>query len=160
MKTVTYDYLGHYPEHISSIAQWHQDQWHSISPELTTALRIKQYSAYPSQQGVPCCFIALVDNRPAGSASLVDSDMDTHPDLSPWLASVFVHPEFRKQGIATHLIELCIGNARKANIKKLYLFTPDQLEFYQSRGWKLLKSDTYHGEHVDIMSFDLETHKD
>lgn len=160
MKTITYDYLGHFPEHISTIAQWHQDQWHDISPQLTTSLRIKKYSAYPSQPGIPCCHLALVDNCPAGSASLVKSDMETHSNLSPWLASVYVHSEFRNLGIATHLINMCIDSARKANIQTLYLFTPDQLEFYLSRGWKLLKPDTYHGEHVDIMSFDLQTNED
>lgn len=157
MKPVLYDYLGRYPEHIPTIADWHQNQWHDISPDLTTKLRISMYSDYASKPGVPCCIVALIGDKPAGSASLVISDMDTHRHLSPWLASVYVHPEYRNQGIATNLLKHCSNNAQLAGVKTLYLFTPDQSAFYLKRGWKLLESCDYHGENVDIMCFDLTT---
>lgn len=155
-KAPNFDYIGQYPQHIPTIAQWHQDQWQHISPHLTTSLRIKEYSAYANGPAIPSCILAFIDNQPAGSASLVTSDMETRPDLSPWLASVFVSPQFRGHGIATQLIEKCLSDARQLNIKSVYLFTTDQMHFYQRRGWKLLESTTYHGENVDIMSYDLK----
>ena len=157
MKSIHYDYLGQHPEHIPTIAQWHQNEWCKISPQLTTQLRIDLYSGYDAKPGIPCCILALINDKPAGSASLVLSDMDTHTHLSPWVASVYVHSEFRNQGIASRLLELCIENAIKAGIQKLYLFTPDQTNFYLKRGWKQIESTMYHGEHVDIMSFDIDT---
>lgn len=99
--------------------------------------------------------MAFTDSCTAGSASIVKSDLDTHPHLSPWLASVYVHPNYRCQGIATKLIEQCIDNARLSGAQTLYLFTPDQADFYRKRGWQHIESNSYHGESIDIMAFDL-----
>ena len=158
MNTVIFAPLTHYPEHIPVIAQWHQDEWHHISPNLTTERRIKLYSSYNTNCVIPSCTLALINKHPVGSASLVVSDMDSYPYLSPWLASVYVHSDFRKQGIASQLLEICLDTAKKAHLKTLYLFTPDQTDFYQKRGWELYESTTYHGEYVDIMSYDLSKH--
>ena len=124
MTKAVYQYLGEQAHLIPTIAQWHQDEWHNISPNLTTDLRINEYSSYPCKPNIPMCILATVDGKAAGSASLVLSDMDTHPELSPWLASVYVSSDYRCQGIATELIQQCINNARLLGIEKLYLFKP------------------------------------
>jgi len=149
------DYLGHYSEFIPVLAQWHQDEWSNISPHLSTKKRIDLYNSYTNEATVPSCLIAISDGKPAGSASLVISDMQTHSHLTPWLASVFVHKDYRCQGIASQLIQGCIENARKSGSQILYLFTPDQSDFYMKRGWKTLETSSYHGEMVDIMYYDL-----
>jgi len=153
--SVKIDQLAQYPEFIRLIAQWHQDEWQHISPDLTTDLRVKLYEGYSKSPDIPSCFLALVDGQPVGSASLVASDMQTHPQLGPWLASVYVHKKHRRQGIASQLIQQCIESAREINVDKLYLFTPDKCSFYRKRGWKLIESTLYHGENVVIMEFNL-----
>ncbi len=155
MISLNIDFLGNYAEYIPLLAQWHQDEWQHISPDLSTQLRINLYSSYACQATIPSCLIALVEQKAAGSASLVTSDMDTHSHLSPWLASVYVHPDYRCQGIASRLITQCLHNARQTGAQTLYLFTPDQTHFYQKRGWKLIESTFYHGESVDIMAYNL-----
>lgn len=158
MTTVIYEPLSLHPEHIPVIAQWHQNEWHNISPDLNTDARIQLYSSYQRFSTIPSCILALINNKPAGSASLVVSDMDSYPQLSPWLASVFVHSDFRNQGIASQLLDHCLDAARQADIKILYLFTPDKTDFYRKRGWDIYESTIYHGENVDIMSYDLCKH--
>jgi len=149
------DYLGRYSKFTPVLAKWHQDEWCNISPDLSTSKRISLYNSYKSEATIPSCLIAIVDDQPAGSASLVESDMETHKQLSPWLASVYVHKDYRCQGIASRLIEACLENARDHGIQTLYLFTPDQADFYMKRGWKKLEKTLYHGEMVDIMSYNL-----
>lgn len=149
------DYLGHHPEAIPIIAQWHQDEWQHISPDLTTALRIDLYRSYTNTPDVPCCLLAHDKGKPAGSASLVKCDMETHSHLSPWLASVYVDEAYRQQGIASRLITRCLNAAQDCDIKTAYLFTPDATEFYLKRGWKILEQTRYQNEKVDIMSYDL-----
>ena len=156
--TYIIDYLGHYTQFIPVIAQWHQNEWQHISPDLSTRSRIELYSSYKNSPAVPNCLIALVDDKPAGSASLVFSDMQTYPHLSPWLASVYVDTPYRCNGIASQLITQCISNARQSGIQTLYLFTPEQTDFYRNRGWKILESTLYHGENVDIMYFNIPLH--
>jgi len=156
-KLIKIDYLGHYSEFTPILAQWHQDEWCDISPDLSTSKRIDLYNSYKSEATIPSCLVAIADDKPSGSASLVFSDMDTHKNLTPWLASVYVHKDYRCHGIASQLIQACIKNARKSGAKILYLFTPDQSDFYLKRGWRMLETAPYHGERVDIMYYDLNS---
>ncbi len=57
-------------------------------------------------------FVASASGNLLGSAMLVAQDMDTRTDLTPWLASVFVAPEHRRQGIATKLIAQVVDAAK------------------------------------------------
>ena len=155
MNSLVYDYLGNYPQHIPVIAEWHQNEWSHISPELTTKKRIENYSLYRNQPDIPCCIIALEDGNLAGSVSLVKCDLETRPHMGPWLASLYVNQAFRSRGIASGLIEACLDIARQLNIPKIYLFTPDQTAFYQKRGWQIVESTSHHGESIDIMSYDM-----
>ena len=155
MNSLVLDYLGNHPQYIPQIAQWHQDEWSHISPELTTETRIGIYSSYQNKADIPCCIIALQDGKLAGSASLVACDLETRPQTGPWLASLYVAPAFRRLGIASSLIEACLDNARQLRIPKIYLFTPDQAAFYQKRGWQIIESSSLHGESIDIMSYDM-----
>lgn len=151
------DYLGRYSEFTPILAQWHQDEWSNISPDLSTKKRIDLYNSYANEATIPSCLIAISNEKLAGSASLVFSDLETHKHLTPWLASVFVHEDYRRQGIASQLIQGCIENARQSGAQILYLFTPDQSDFYMKRGWKTLETIPYHGEIVDIMYYDLNS---
>jgi len=153
MSKLIFDYIANQPQHIPLIAQWHQSEWQHISPHLTTSLRINHYSKYGNSAAIPSCILALINDLPAGSASLVASDMETHPHLQPWLASVFVDKAHRQQGIATQLIAKCIDNARYLGVETLYLFTPDQTNFYEKRGWEVIETCHYHNEKVAIMAY-------
>ncbi|MCW9048577.1 MAG: GNAT family N-acetyltransferase [Gammaproteobacteria bacterium] len=154
---INIDYLGCHSQFTSILAQWHQDEWSKINPGLTTSKRIDLYNSYKSEAAIPSCLIAISDDKLAGSASLVISDMDTHDHLTPWLASVYVHENFRSQGIASQLIQRIIENAHQCGAKILYLFTADQSSFYMKRGWNKLETTEYHGELVDIMYYDLNS---
>ncbi len=148
--------LEQHSEHIPIIAHWHQQEWKNISPELTTEKRIQLYSGYEPAPALPCCLVATQGPIPLGSISLVTSDMDTRPQLGPWVASLYVDAPYRRRGIASRLLQHIIQVASTLNITRIYLFTPDQAMFYRKRGWQHLESCEYHGEDVDIMYYDIE----
>ena len=154
MKSISIDYLANHPQHIPLLAQWQQKQWFSISPHLTTQKRIDFMQKHPATANVPTTCIALFNNELMGSASLVENDMADYADYGPWLASVYVTPEHRKKGAATALIGKIIIQARQLNYDRLFLFTPDQHDFYAQRGWKLFDQTRYHNELIDIMLFE------
>lgn len=94
---------------------------------------------------VPTTVIALSGNCLLGSASLIAHDMDTHPELSPWLASVYVAPEHRKRGIGRTLVQRIVAEAASLGLDSLYLFTPDKERFYTHLGWTVLERTMYRG---------------
>jgi predicted N-acetyltransferase YhbS len=81
--------------------------------------------------------------------------MDTHPEWMPWLASVYVAPEFRHQGVGSRLVNSVSEAARKAGMEALYLFTPDRVAFYQRLGWQVLHGEAYRGRWVTVMRIQL-----
>ncbi|NOU13132.1 MAG: GNAT family N-acetyltransferase, partial [Methylococcaceae bacterium] len=80
---------------------------------------------------------------------------DTRPELTPWLASVFVAPKHRNNGVGSQLVKNVMQQAKEAGINELYLFTPDRETFYQKLGWSVLAKEDYRGHAVTVMSVKL-----
>jgi predicted N-acetyltransferase YhbS len=72
---------------------------------------------------------------PAGLVLLIDNDLESHPHLKPWLASLFVAPEMRGKGIGTALIRAVENAARDQRHAALYLYT-GKAGYYRSLDWQ------------------------
>jgi GNAT superfamily N-acetyltransferase len=144
------------PQYLETLARWDHAQWSYFSPNLTLERRIKNLKVHLKPQFIPSTFVAVNDEL-YGSASIVEQDMDTRTDLSPWLASVYVASEFRRRGIGTRLVLHAMTRAKEEGIEGLYLFTPDRQEFYARLGWNTLEETEYHGYPVTVMNVDLST---
>jgi GNAT superfamily N-acetyltransferase len=148
-------YLADHPDFIPTLAQWHQAQFGYLSPQTTVEQRAERLQAHLGGKGIPTTFVALVGGRLAGSASLIAEDMSSRPDLSPWLASLYVDPAHRKRGLGTALVRQVVQEAQGLGIATLYLYTPDQEAFYARRGWSTMEHALYRGYWVTVMSFDI-----
>lgn len=143
------------PQHIPSLAAWHHEQWSYLNPDKTVEERIDELREHLGDQQVPRTFIALDDQQLMGSASLIEDDMDTHPEFTPWLASVFVSPLHRKQGVGAALVRRVMTAAEESGITTLSLFTPDQEHFYRQLGWHTIARELYASAEVVIMQIDF-----
>jgi GNAT superfamily N-acetyltransferase len=146
------EYLADHPSLIPALARWHQDQWSYLSPERTIEQRMATLRAhlYPTQ--IPTSFVALSRDTLLGGAGLVAHDMDTRMDLSPWLACVYVAPEYRRQGIGTALVQRVVEEARTLGVDALHLFTPDKEGFYARLGWSVIERTRYRDCQVAVMA--------
>lgn len=155
----TIHYLAEYPQHIPTLAAWHDAQWGHLNPAKTLEARIEGLQAALTQSlgksGIPTTFIAVDGPRVLGSASLVAHDMDLRMNLSPWLASVFVDPACRGQQIGSLLVERVAAEAAALGVARLYLFTPDRQTFYARIGWQTLEQVEYRGELETVMVREL-----
>ena len=143
------------PENLAKLASWHQDEWSYLNPGENLAARITRMQSHLNNEFIPSTFIAK-DKTLLGSAAIVSQDMKTEPPLTPWLASVFVRPENRKQGIGRKLVLHVMTQARKEGNDILYLYTPDQVSFYSKLGWSVLDERQYKGSDVTIMQVRLD----
>lgn len=112
-------------------------------------------SAHLNDDLLPSTFIAKENGVLLGSAALVESDMDTHKELTPWLASVFVSPGARRKGVGSSLVKHIMATAKQAGFNELYLFTPNMEPFYKQLGWMRILKEDYRCETVTIMSVRL-----
>lgn len=145
------DYLARHPQHLPTLAEWHHGEWGYLHPGETVQERLERLRGQAQKEGIPLVVVALDDSSVLGSASLVQHDMETHPEWSPWLASVFVAPSFRGQGIGTALVGRITDEARRQGFGVLYLFTPDRASFYERLGWKAISRESYHDASVTVM---------
>jgi GNAT superfamily N-acetyltransferase len=68
-------------------------------------------------------------------ASLRAADFKGRPDLTPWLASVYVHPDHRRLGLAQALVRHVEAQARALGHTRLYLISEHAETLYASLGW-------------------------
>lgn len=139
---------------VGTIAEWHQQTWGYLTGR-STAERIAEFEEQFESRRIPLTLVAFVEGRPVGNASLLQSDMTTHPELTPWLASVFVLPHCRRRGIGARLCGRAVAEAERLGVTTLYLFTADRAPFYRRMGWVEMLREHYGGEPVTIMQLPL-----
>ncbi|GHC23505.1 N-acetyltransferase [Kushneria pakistanensis] len=122
------------PEFIDACSAWAYGQWgvHSVRTLEETRLL---FASAAHGSGLPFTRVAHHGNWPVGMASLADNDCSRRPDLRPWLAAVFVHPDYRGQGIAARLIETVEHAARAQGEDRLHLITAHSQTLYERHGW-------------------------
>ena len=144
------------PQHLEQLARWHHAEWSYLSPDKSFEERLAGMQVYLNDDFMPTTWVAVNDDGEVlGSAATRAYDMDTHMHLSPWLASVFVSPDHRKQGIGSALVRQVMAACKADGIETLYLFTPDQAPLYAKIGWQIMEEYDYHGNPVTVMSVDL-----
>lgn len=148
-------YLADYLQYIPTLADWHHAQWGHLNPGTDVAWRACQLALHTGRPGIPTTLIALDGVTLLGSASLVMNDLTTHPHLTPFLASVYVAPPFRRQGIASALVRRVMAAAQELGVAELYLITPDQQRLYASLGWQTRQQVEYRGEVDTLMAIVL-----
>ena len=147
--------LADHQELVPTIARWHYGEWGHYDPDgsiesWTTSLRNRAL-----RNQIPTVFIALEGEEPLGSAALVEFDMDTRKDLSPWIAGLYVLPAHRRKGIGSALILHAMHAARRLGVPTLYLYTRGSESFYQQLGWREVNRELFQGREVTIMDTDL-----
>lgn len=148
--------LKDFPQFIDPLAQWHFAEWSYLHPDYTLDQLRQEMQQYLSAQLVPSMFILLNQQQELlGSASLVAHDLGSRPELSPWLANVFVHPDYRGQGLGRQLVFYVQQQAQRAGIGRLYLFTANQMDFYRGLGWQALDTEQVQGTCQTIMRLDF-----
>lgn len=105
-----------------------------------------------NHEKMPMTFVALYENKPVGMASLRESD-GIQPEHTPWLGSLVVHPNYRKQRIGDALIEAVKSQAKHFGYKKIYLLAFDSTipDWYVQLGWKKIGNDILFNHDVTVM---------
>jgi GNAT superfamily N-acetyltransferase len=143
------------PDLVPIVAGWLWHEWlHQDGYTLEQTDDAVAASISPS--GPPQTFVLLVDGKPIGTASLVVHDLDERPDLTPWLAGVFVIPEARGRGHVIHLIQAVEAACRFAAIPVVWLYTAGAERVYARAGWHSVETVQRHGRRpVTLMRRDL-----
>ena len=86
---------------------------------------------------IPFALVAECDGRLCGNALVIESDESSRPNLTPWLAALWVDEDRRKQGVAAALLDEAIRRSAALGVGQLYLIArPALRDFYARQGWE------------------------
>ena len=144
-------------EQLPRLARLHHDEWSQVSRFTTVDEHIRKLESRISHSAIPATYTLLIDGVVAGSVSLLDHDDidDVRPDLSPWLASLYVEPGHRGHGYGSALVRHCILQAGKSRRPSLYLYTDTHSQFYMRFGWRPIEARISRGLDVTVMELHL-----
>ncbi len=134
--TLTIVSLEARPDLLPDVASWLWQEW-GRRKGRTIDMVTARLAARPAG-GFEQSFVRLSGDVPVATASLVKADLDARPDLSPWLAGVFVDPRFRGQGHAAALVRRVEDAARAQGVTTLWLHTEHAAGLYAKLGWEAI----------------------
>lgn len=146
------DDLAAHRECLSTIARWHFDQWGSLTGADTFESYVRVLEQSAASTSLPSILLALDGSEPIGSASLLRCDMTIRPDLTPWLAQLFVAAAHRRRGVGAALVEAVARRAAHCGFRRLYLYTSGDLpRYYERLGWVARERVEYLGRERVVM---------
>ena len=120
------------------ICEWNYNWW-GIRDNLSYEEVRCELEHSLNNKRLPQTFVMLIDSKPVGMYQLsMCDDLNSRPDIYPWLIDVYVDEDYRGRGICRKLMETVYENAKKANLDELYLYTK-HIGLYEKFGWKFIE---------------------
>ena len=124
------------PDLLPVVADWlWREWWQQKGRSLKQTQAI--YAECQAEIGAPQTFVLLTGQTPIGTVTLARRDLDERPDLTPWLAGVFVVPDARGRGYVRHLLDAFDQACRAASIRTAWLYTNTAERIYLRNGWQV-----------------------
>ena len=100
--------------------------------------------------------VASEGEVPLGLCLLVRNELDPVHDLTPWLASLYVHEPYRGRGIGRALVRAVEDQARSLGHRRVHLYTDSAEQFYaHCCGWSTVEHFDWDGHPCVLMHRDL-----
>jgi predicted N-acetyltransferase YhbS len=148
--------LGDRPSWLPTLARWHYDQWGALTGASSFDDYVARLAEAAAGRAVPSVLIAVSDGALLGSATLVAADLPPRPELTPWLAQLFVAPARRRDGVGAALVHAVLQRARQCDYPCVYLYTSGTLPRYYDRlGWRVVETLSYRQHERTVMCYDL-----
>ena len=148
---ITVKQLSECWEFVETVGLWIYNEWWSKrhnSPEVVFSwLRMhKEFNT------VPYTVVCFADEIPVGSCSVIENDCKHRPQYTPWVAAVYVKPEFRHKRIASIILQEAAAIAGRGGVRKLYI---DCLvvtaPIYERNGWFIYEREVGDKESVVML---------
>lgn len=146
--------IADHPDLVEVVAAWHWNEWGQMHPEGSLVSWAAGLRERTNWEAIPTTYVAFEGAELVGSVTLVEFDMDTRRDLSPWLAGLFVAPAHRGRGVGSALARHAVHAAAAMGFERLYLYTSNACEMYERLGWRTIAHEGYVGEQVVVMAID------
>lgn len=151
------EFLADAPQFLEQVAAWCAEAWPSYYNDGSLEAAREYHAGTMTRTGIPCGFVALHGAQILGTISLLEADLDSHPQLYPWVGCLYVSPEFRSRGVAESLLRAALGHAKTLKLPSVYAWTALAEEPLLKRGWSFLETAIFEGESISVFEFRFHT---
>lgn len=151
------DLLKNHPESIARLTEiWHEVLGKIWMPYFSIEYVFQRFHEHLNDNSLPLTFVGFDSPKPIGMCSLRTNEC-IRPELTPWLGSLVVDPNYQHQGIGQMLIDTIKAKAKKMGYMKLYLcaFDPTIPNYYHRLGWVIIGMDEFRGQPLTVMEITL-----
>lgn len=149
------DIQAYSEERAREIADLFYQSVHAIDPSTYTAEQKEawaptpvDYERWSERLDTKKPFIAIIGSRVAG---FIELDADGHIDCT------YTHPDYQGTGVASSLYEHLLAEARRRNIKRLYVEASLIAKpFFENRGFSVVKKNEVQRNGVSLINFSME----
>jgi len=142
------------PDALSLCARWLHRQWGQAAGH-SLAVTTEWLRAVIAPGSGEAAFVAFAGSVPVGVCLLVACDLETRADLTPWVSSFYVLPDYRGRSIGSALLATVEAAAEAAGWPALYLYTPSAESLCLRRGWRVMERIVLDGRDFALMVKDL-----
>jgi N-acetylglutamate synthase-like GNAT family acetyltransferase len=160
--------MSHHPFTISDLRQWPnffdtvadriwQAWWLPNGYPLDTiSTRLREnMEATP----IPFALVAHDGEKFLGTSSVIASDLEERPQLSPWIAAVWVEEDARGHGIGAALVNRAAQDCFALGVSRAYLCArPRMTGFYEALGWTVVERKVG-PHHLSVFIRDADSRK-
>jgi predicted N-acetyltransferase YhbS len=132
---VKIEYLADHKAWVHVLAFMHQLEMRTPN-ERDFRSSVERFSERTNRDTLPIALVVIEDTIPVGSVSLLEFQLTSYRQLTPWVAGLFVLEQYRGQGIAHRLMQEMESIALSMGHRTLHLFTHTAEKYYESRGWE------------------------
>ena len=132
MEEYVYFSLREKPECKMRAAEWFHDKWGV--PAQAYLERMEAYLKGDTEYG---WYLCMDGSKIIGGVGVIENDFHDRKDLTPNICAVYTEEEYRRKGIAGHLLAMAVADLKAKGITPVYLLT-DHTGFYERYGWEFL----------------------
>ncbi|MCG7500076.1 GNAT family N-acetyltransferase [Vibrio sp. Of7-15] len=151
--------LADHPNEAHKIAKWYYDEWTRIAPNFTEEMVLeKVIEKSVNRNQLPLSLVTHLDGELVGVLELKFRENKNYPEYEHWVGGVFTHPNHRRKGIASLLLESAKEKAFCLGIKTLYLQCENfNIDLYLNHGFRILHQAQHHEIKTTIMVWGATT---
>lgn len=132
MGEYTYITLKDRPQLKERAAAWFHSKW-----EVPQEAYFECMEAYLNNETGYGWYLCLDEDKIVGGLGVIENDFHNRKDLTPNVCAVYTEKEYRRKGIAGHLLDIVVNDMKSKGITPIYLIT-DHIGFYERYGWEFL----------------------
>jgi N-acetylglutamate synthase-like GNAT family acetyltransferase len=135
------DYLANWPGLIPELAALLHREWADLyqAAGIDQAQLQQVLTERTTVDTLPLTLVLVKDGELVGAGSIKLTEPGTKEGLSPWLAGIYVKPQYRGLGLGRDIVLALEAKAQQLGVETLYLSADSAVDFYLSLGWQVLE---------------------